>query len=362
MGRRLDYDHAKKILSEEFENAEKDFASELPVQVSSVLVENTTILFASKTQAFREALLGCVLAKIVDPKVDITKPYFQQDENAFSGRTLDEKVVNVFLQEHQIPCSKGPYLSSLRRNIRFEPQAAEGRRDKKAFDALLRTINVIQQLNEGSLRRYLRYLLQQFLQLRENSQIQLVQVHRLSLEQYGILISSLLQVPSGGLLPVLFIIAMFQAIRERFHLDWQIKWQGINVADSASAAAGDVVIYSGGGVFLAVEVTERVIDRLRIVSTFNTKIAPHEVEDYLFFFTTHMPDDDARITAKKYFAQGHDVNFMPVKPWIVSCLATIGVAGRHLFYKALIKLLEAPSVPASIKLRWNEAVHELLAL
>ena len=360
MGRRLNYGHARKILSEEFKNAGKDFASKLPVQISSVLAENTTILFESKTQAFREALLGCVLAKIVDPNVDITKPYFQQDENSFSGRTLDEKVVNVFLQEHQIPCSKGPYLSSLRRSIRFEPQAAEGRRDKKAFNALLCIINEIQQLNEEDLRRYLRYLLYQFLQLRENSQIQLVQVHRLSLEQYAILINDLLQLPSGGLLPVLFTIAMFQAIQEQFHLDWQIKGQGINVADSASAAAGDVVIYSGEEVFLAVEVTERAIDRSRVVSTFNTKIAPYEVEDYLFFFTTHTPDDEARRTARKYFAQGHDVNFMPVKTWIVSCLATIGVAGRRLFYKTLIKLLDAPSVPASIKLRWNEAVQALL--
>ena len=59
--------------------------------------------------------------------------------------------------------------------------------------------------------------------------------------------------PSGGRFPVLLTVAMFQTIREAFGLDWEIDWQGIDVADRASEVGGDITIRSGGAATLAVE-------------------------------------------------------------------------------------------------------------
>lgn len=129
----IDYHLAHEILLEEFSNAEDDFRAKIQLSVSQNIQDATERLFASSTQAYREAVIGCALARVVDQNIDIRLPYMKQAESAFNGRTLDERVVNPFLRDRRVPCSKGPYLSALRRNVRFVPETAVGLRDKKAY-------------------------------------------------------------------------------------------------------------------------------------------------------------------------------------------------------------------------------------
>jgi len=361
MGRQIDYIIARQILSEEFGKAEGDFSINKSVNVPQALHKAIKSLFISSTQAYREALLGCALARIIDSNIDIRLPYMNQGDNAFNGRTLDERVVNPFLQDREIPCSKGPYLNVFRRNIRFVPETARGVRDKKAYAAFLDFIGELEKVESEKARDYLRFLFYTFLILRSDSKITLTKIHRLSLEQYEILISRLLEIPSGGLLPVLLSVAMFGTIRKCFNLNWQIKWQGINVADRASGAGGDITLESNGDIVLAVEVTERPIDRSRVVSTFNTKISPQGIDDYLFFFSSGLPDNEARAAARQYFAQGHDISFLPVKDWLVNSLGTIGPSCRGIFTSEFLKLLDSPDVPANLKVAWNDQLKALLS-
>jgi hypothetical protein len=240
MGRSLDYDSARQLLEEVFSEAEADFTVCSPAAVPAEIANATARLFESSTQAFREALVGCALAHLLDPGIDIRLPYMNQGDNAFNGRTLDEKVVNPFLHDRAVPCSKGPYLSSLRRNIRFEPETARGLRDRKAYEAFLVFVDGLLSADPGRTRQYLRYLLHAFVALRDAANVPLARIHRLSLEQYDVLISALLQVPSGGLMPVLLSVAMFETLKNGFNLAWEIEWQGINVADRASGVGGDI--------------------------------------------------------------------------------------------------------------------------
>ena len=331
MGRNFDYESAKEVLETEFRQAENEFSENSSVIVGENIRESTERLFSSSTQAFREALIGCLLAKILDPEIDIRLPYVNQGEKAFNGRTLDEKVVNPFLYDQQVPCSKGPYLSALRRSVSFHEETAKGVRDKEAFRALLNFIGEVEGGDEENAKICLRFLLRRFVQLRESAKIKLSHIKRLSLEQFNSLISGMLQIPSGGWLPVLFSVAMFKTIKECFGLNWKIEWQGINVADKAAGVGGDITISENDEVILAVEVTERPIDRSRVVSTFNTKIAPHGINDYLFFFSSAHPLDEARDAARQYFAQGHDISFLPVHDWLIHSLGTIGPKCRGQF-------------------------------
>ena len=182
-------------------------------------------------------------------------------------------------------------------------------------------------------------MLTEFVRLREAANIQLAQIARLSLEQYRILIAGMLAVPSGGLIPVLLAVAMFQTIKECFKLGWVIEWQGINVADQASGAGGDITIKDDGETVLVVEVTERSIDRSRVVATFNTKIALHGISDYLFFFGNAGPGDEAKEAARQYFAQGHDISFLSVEEWLVHSLGTVGPKCRRMFTEKFLNLL-----------------------
>jgi hypothetical protein len=280
----FDYENARKLLEEYFIKAELALIQGSPPSLEAQIIDSLQAIFSSKTQAYREVLLGCTLAKIIDGAINIRQPYVNQGPRAFSGRTLDEKVINPFLHDKRVPASRGPYLSVFRRSIQFDQSTRAGLRDQEGYDALLTLIEYLESISEPSQFNFLHYVLYKFAELREKGLITLYRPQLLSLNQYEVLSSGLLSTPSGGRFPVLLVVAVFKTIKNFFGLkEWNIVWQGINVTDMASGVGGDVTITRGNQTLLAVEVTERPLDRSRVVATFNTKIAPGGIEDYLFF-------------------------------------------------------------------------------
>ena len=360
MARSIRYNDARALLEEVFGEAEADFAAGATPTAPDAVAVATERLMASNTQAYREVLIGCALARLLDPGIDIRLPYVNQGTAAYNGRTLDEQVINPFLHGHEIPSSRGPFLSVFRRSVSFTADTREGVRDKAGFDALLVCIDYLRAADTGMARAYLRFLLVSFVRLRDAANIIVLHVQRLSLDQYESLISGLLQVPSGGRMPVLLAVAMFQTISQCFALNWSVDWQGINVADRASDVGGDITVKQNDETLLSVEVTERPIDRARVLSTFQTKILRHGISDYLFFFSSNAPAPDARMLARQYFGQGHDISFLPVGDWLVHSLGTIGPRCRSYFITNFITLLGARDVPAVLKLAWNDQIRCLL--
>ena len=356
----MDYTKAAELLAALFSSAEREFHDKAPPAVSVSIQNATNALFSSSTQSYCEVLLGCGVARILDTSIDIRHPYVNQSENAFNGRTLDERVVNPFLQDRLVPCSKGPYLASFRRNVKFVPETGSGLRDKSGYQALLSFIGELEKSSKSEAKLLTRYLLYRFIELRNASSVTLAKISRLSLEQYDALLSELLQVQSGGLIPVLLVVSMLNTIRSCFGLKWEIKFQGINVSDKSSGAGGDITIALAGEVILAIEVTERPIEKSRVVSTFNTKVMLAGIQDYLFVYTSATPSDDARKAARKYFPQGHEINFVQVKDWILNNLATLGAKCRGKFTKELLALLDVREVPASVKISWNDIVRKVV--
>ncbi len=356
----INHTQALNLLNTYFSNAESNILNGISTSVNPNLLGDLDTIFGSKTQAYREVLLGCVVARLIDKEVDIHLPYVSHGQKSFNARDLDEQVINPFLQNKRIPSSKGPYLSTFRRQVKFEPSTRDGLRDKRGYDSLLNLLDYLSnENNEGSLQNLFQYLLYRFALLREASSVPVTRIQRFSLEQYAQLFSSLLSRPSGGLYPVLLAVCMFETIKQFFKLEWSIKWQGINVSDAASGAGGDITIYSENRVLLAIEVTERKVDRSRLVSTFNTKIAPSSIEDYLFLIGETEPSEEAKIQAAKYFAQGHEINFAQVSEWLIMLLATLGKAGREIYNITLMNLLDNSEIPQTIKVAWNECVGDL---
>lgn len=360
----LNYAAARALLDSTFAQVERTFADDrdLALAVPGEVKAACAALFASTTQAYRETLLGCLLARIQNRRIDIRLPYVNQGPNAFNGRTLDEQVVNPYLADNHIPCSRGPYLSAFRRSVQFDSSTRKGLRDKTGYDAFLEILGYLESVDaDHVLREFLVYLLTQFAKLRESAEIPLSRLQRLSLTQFDELVSRLLTVPSGGRFPVLLAVAAFSAIKAHFKLgDWEITSQGINVSDAASGVGGDIIIASGGVILMAAEVTERPIDRARVVATFNTKIVQSGIKDYLFF-GKGVVEEDAEVQARRYFAQGHEVNFLDLREWIRATLATIGGSGRELFNQALLDGLAQPGVPKSLKVAWNRELAAITA-
>lgn len=356
----LDYDRAGVMLAELFAKAEIAYQKNDPPPVNRIIAKAADVLFKSSTQSYREVLLGCGLARLLDRSINIRHPYMGQGEHAFNGRTLDERVINPFLHDRRIPSSKGPYLAVFRRSVELRPETASGLKDKGGYEAMMQYMEALATADEPEAVGLVLHLLFRFLAMREAATIPLSKISRLSLEQYGALINGLLQVPSGGLIPVLLVVAMLRTIKTCFSLAWEVEFQGINVADKASGAGGDVTVREGKTILLAIEVTERPIDKARVVSTFNTKIVEAGIQDYLFMYANAKPGDDARQAARTYFSQGHEINFLQVQEWVVNNLGTLGAKCRAIFTQEILKLFDTPQVPAKLKVAWNDIVKNVV--
>ncbi|MCS7275720.1 MAG: restriction endonuclease, SacI family [Dehalococcoidia bacterium] len=331
MARRIDYRRAAYLLEDELRQAETDYSRGAWPSVPDAVVRAADVLFATSTQSFREALLGCAVARVLDPDIDITLPYSHLADNAFSGRGLDERVINPLLQKHQIPCSKGAYLAVFRRSVPFDESIVRGLKDKEGYRAFLFYLAELKRADTDTARALLRYLLLRFIDLREKSIISLVKPRRLALEQWQRLVEVLLDRPSGGQLPVLLAVALLKAVSGTYGLGWDIQWQPINAPDAPSGAAGDITVYAGEEIYLALEVTERSVDENRVRSTFHSKIAPQRVGDFLFLFSQQGPTSGAFQAARQYLMQDYEIGFVPVKEWIICNLSLAGAEGRRRF-------------------------------
>jgi hypothetical protein len=356
----IDYDAATALVERTFLEVEDDLIRQAEPAIPDEIRDPFGRIFASATQAYREGLMGCAIARIQDKTINIRLPYIKQGPNAYNGRTLDERVVNPFLHAHRVPCSKAPFLSTFRRGIQFDEGTLRGVRDAGGYRAFLALVGYLERTTDDeALTEFIHYLLYKFARLREAADVPLSRLQRISLEQFETLLTSLLATPSGGLLPVVLVVAAFRTIKDYFALDWQIDYQGINVADAATGAGGDITITRGTNVVFAAEVTERPVGRARVAATFNTKIAPQAIEDYLFFVRPETLAEDARQQARQYFAQGHEVNFLEIKNWVLMALATMGRRGRDLFNGHLLAMIDDASVPRAVKVAWNDYIAAL---
>ncbi len=358
----VDYAVAKTQLEQEFERVEVQVLNGQEPALPEELAQHFDTVFRSSTQGYREVFLGCVLARLNNPSTDIRKPYMKHGENAYNGRTLSEKIVTPFLEEKRIPCSKAPFLSTFRRGVQFVEATRIGVKDEAAFSSFLALVHhVAAETDNEKLLYVLRYLLLRFIRLRTATDVPLSRLHRISLEQYGLLIEGLLSTQSGGRFPLMLAEVTFTAIKVAYNLDWTIEVQGINVADRSSGAGGDITVKQGTAILIAAEVTERPIEKSRIISTFQTKIAPQGIEDYLFLVRDE-PDEEVMRQARQYFSQGHEVNFLEIKNWILVIPATIGKTGRAVFNEVLLEKLNASDIPAALKDAWNKQVERITSV
>ncbi len=68
----VDYDEAHRLLNETFGRAEQDLLAGRTPEMEEELAEAFETVFESRTQAYREVLVGCVLARIQDKSLNMS--------------------------------------------------------------------------------------------------------------------------------------------------------------------------------------------------------------------------------------------------------------------------------------------------
>lgn len=356
----IDYEALRHSLETLYAEAEASLAeaqSPLPHAVELALQK----LFSSRTQAYREVLLGAAIVKLHYPNTNIRYPYVELHEMAFSGRAVDERVVNPFLRSHEIPCSKGPYLAVFRRKVAFLPETARGLKDKEGFEALLTCIEYLSNAPESAVRSFLHSLLVWFVRLREAHHVPVLDLPNIPPLRWREFFQRLIGIRSGGLVPVLMVVALFEAIRRRLDVPLEITWQGINQPDAPSGSQGDIKVSLAGQTLLVVEVTERALDADRLRQTFQSKMRLYEARDYLFILTTAPPvKDDLQTLINAYALSGYEVVLQPLIEWAEGILSLLGSTGRQAYLQVLRELISQRDVPASVKVGWNKVVESLI--
>ncbi|MGQ9779185.1 MAG: hypothetical protein ACUVRM_04800 [Bacillota bacterium] len=94
------------------------------------------------------------------------------------------------------------------------PSTADGLRDKEAYMAFLSYLEELEAADTDQSRNLLRYLLYRFIELRDQANVPLSKIQRLSLMQYKTLIDKLLSRPSGGFFPVILVVALLKSVAE----------------------------------------------------------------------------------------------------------------------------------------------------
>jgi hypothetical protein len=112
---------------------------------------------------------------------------------------------------------------------------------------------------------------------------------------------------------------------------------------------------------MVLEVTERPVNRARLLETFKTKIARQEEPgDYVFMVRLETIDPAVVEQAERYFAQGYDVNFVDITEWLRNTLASLGRPGRQAFQERMVAVLSSPEVPRLTRLAWNEELQQAI--
>jgi hypothetical protein len=66
--------------------------------------------------------------------------------------------------------------------------------------------------------------------------------------------------------------------------------------------------------------------------------------------------------AKQYFLQGHEVNFLEMKNWVLMVLATLGKKGRSIFNGVLAENTSNKDFPAALKISWNKQIARITSI
>ena len=233
----MDNAEARKWLDSEWAKAVAENDMTPDVQMDTLANSNTV--------AIRYALVTQLLGKIADPTRDMLMLQIADSgKGAWDARSFATAVVVPWVadNQHVLGTSLEPYASKPLRRERLERDMANVR-DKAGWAALVSLLNELEGVDHieriQAFRRVLRSLVRRLAAQTFGYAIP----QRVSLPTVSKILVAFLGTPSGGLRPLAVTTALLRTIGTAFGLFSRVEGQGINEADAAGGAPGDVLCY-----------------------------------------------------------------------------------------------------------------------
>ncbi len=297
-------------------------------------------------------LMACLLAHLVQPDIDIRKPYMKLGDGAYGGRGYDEKFIANFIIERGLPCIRttGFLTPAFRaKNVLLTRTAELEGGSPELNRAFLRVLNDVYSgvvADEDVFIEAVRCLV--LLKAAQQSELDASLAHlramqdrvTISAEQIITLVQQHMASPYSSRLPVLVIAAAYNTAAE--HLgERALPLQSHNAADKQTGALGDVEItlMPDNSIVTSYEVkdkrvTRNDIDQAIIKVTEYWRRSGLKIDSYNFITTERIDVEVQEYAASKY-SQAGGIEFV-----ILDCISFLRHF-LHLFHRLRMQFLEA---------------------
>ncbi len=217
-------------------------------------------LVNSGVSSIRYALITQLLGKIADPERSLM--YLQSGSStagAWNARSFCDAVIVPWVSENQnvLGTSAEPYASKPLRRARLEREMPNVR-DKRDWKLLFDFFDSLEKSNPQQLEQAMRGCLRAVARRLAAQSFKYEIPLRISLPDLREILREFLADSSGGLRPLVVATALMRIFGEGFSLFSRVESQGINEADAASGALGDIMCHAeDGNILLAIEVKDR---------------------------------------------------------------------------------------------------------
>lgn len=217
-------------------------------------------LVNSKVTSIRYALITQVVGKIADPRRSLL--YLQSGDGnpgAWNARSFCDKVIVPWVSDNQnvIGASSEPYASNPLRRVCISQDMSDVR-NVREWNRLVALFETWDGASPDKLYTLYRRCLAAIARRLADQSFEYSIPLRISAGRTRALLEAFLSDQSSGFRPMVITAALMQVLGEGFSLFDRIDSQGVNEADVATGAPGDVMCYAEDGtLILAVEVKDR---------------------------------------------------------------------------------------------------------
>ncbi len=287
-----------------------------------------------------------------------------EGEGRWDPRSFSTAVVVPWVQEtaHVLGTSAEPYASKPLRRPRLD-QGTSAVRNQHYWAALTSLLAEVQERNdptytEEMLRRCLASIVRRFSEL----QVAYPVPQRASLEQVLWAVGELLAFPSGGEASLVVVAALLRVLASATGLFERVQRQGINEADTASGAPGDVLCFRSGDPVpaLAVEVKDRSLTLVELNTTIQ-KARQARVTEVLFATKPPQVSDQPAVEARirEEWGQGTSVYQIDIPDMMRAMFPMLGPEALVEFLREIGADFDARAVQPSLRTTWAQTLRDI---
>lgn len=325
-----------------------EYVNEPLISDSEIVSRIELIARNTQNRAGARFILACALAKQHRPQVDIRKPNTEiGDEDAFSGRTYDERYLTEFIVAHDLPCNATTaFLTPALRNRNniLTPEVNLVGRPAGVYKAMLLLLDDVY-MGKITAKQLLAETLRWLVLVRDEKRQRMATLlatlkssqgeTTLAAEEIVNLIDQHLKLKGGSRLPVLVVAAAYQAAQSYLG-ERVLPPYGHLAADKQTGSLGDleVVLVDDARLVTSYEMKTRQVTKDDIDLAI-AKIVQNEkrIDNYLFITTERIEPEVQDYASEIY-------GLMGVELVILDCIGFLRHF-LHLFYRLRLQFLEA---------------------